>query len=148
MKNIFKLKSVLSVLYLNKVLVVLHHPYCLSWFSFSSSYLLITCTRCYLQYVWETGWKINQGFNMQKYVWKTLKIWLSYYFHKGLQKDTPCIVQVFQKLDGNGKTAHGALDAPRTSKRKQMGKEWMLKLRTIFHYGLNALLLLQMIFWI
>ena len=43
---------------------------------------------------------------MQKYVWKTLKIWLSYYFHKGLQKDTPCIVQVFQKLDGNGKTAH------------------------------------------
>ena len=42
-----------------------------------------------------------------------------------------------KKLDGNGRSACGALDASIISKRKLKKKEWMLKLRTVFSYGLN-----------
>ena len=45
---------------------------------------------------------------------------------------------MLEKLDGNGRTARGARDASITSKRKLREKEWMLKLRTVFSYGLNG----------
>ena len=64
---------------------------------------------------------------------------MPYHFHKGVSKKAPYSVgKVLEKLDGNGRTARGARDASITSKRKLREKEWMLKLRTVFSYGLNG----------
>ena len=42
-----------------------------------------------------------------------------------------------RKLNDNGETGRGSLDASITSKKKAKGKEWMLILRTFFPYGLS-----------
>ena len=46
-------------------------------------------------------------------------------------------VQIIEKLVGNGRTVRGAIDPSETSKRRSREVHWMLKLRTVFPYGLN-----------
>ena len=58
------------------------------------------------------------------------------YFHKGVCKNTPYTLQILKKRDGNGWTPCGALYESITSKRKQKEK-WMLKLQSVFPYGLS-----------
>ena len=103
---------------------------------------LITCTRCWLQYVGETVQKINERLNWHKSGFRNPKKYgycrvLSEHFHKGLCKNASYIVQILEKIEGNGRTPRGAMDASITSLRKQIERFWMLKLRTVYPYGLN-----------
>ena len=99
----------------------------------------ITCNRRTLQYVGETVQKLNKRFNWH---WTGFnqpgkcgfcRI-LSNYSRKG---NTSSSVQTLKELKGNGRAARNALDASITFIRKQSEKTWMLKLRTIYPYGLN-----------
>ena len=62
---------------------------------------------------------------------------LSGHFNAGCCKNTDYKVQILEKLEGNGRTERGALDASITQLRKAKEREWMLKLRTVYPYGLN-----------
>lgn len=103
---------------------------------------LITCNNCGFQYVGETVQKLNKRFNQHRKGIKspekygTCRI-LSNHFNEGLCKGESYTVQILEKLEGEGRTARGALDASITSKRKERELYWMMKLRTVFPYGLN-----------
>ena len=103
---------------------------------------LITCDKCGLQYVGETVRKLNERFNKHRQGireperYGTCRI-LSNHFNNGSCKGESYKVQILEKLEGNGRTARGALDASQTSRRKERELYWMLKLRTVFPYGLN-----------
>ena len=99
----------------------------------------ITCNRRTLQYGGETVQKLNKRFNWH---WTRFnqpgkccfcRI-LSDHSRKG---NTSSSVQTLKELEGNDRAARNALDASITSIRKQSEKTWMLKLRTIYPYGLN-----------
>ena len=103
---------------------------------------LITCNKCFLQYVGETAQQLNARFNGHRTGIKHPKKHgfcriLSEHFNKGCCKNASYQVQILEKLEGNGRTARGALDASQTSKRKARELYWMLKLRTVYPYGLN-----------
>ena len=101
---------------------------------------LITCCKCGLQYVGETVMKINDRFRKHRGSMESDKPGchiLSAHFRKGLCKDSDYTVQIVEKLEGNGRTSRGIIDASQTAKRKEKELEWMLKLRTIYPYGLN-----------
>ena len=119
-KNIFLSKIGSLVLHLNKFLLVLHYPDC---HSPNVSYL-ITCSRCFLQYVGEIGQSISERFNCHKACLKNPKEYgfyliLSEHFHTGMCKNATHTIQILEKLDGNGRTPRGSLDASIT-KRKRM----------------------------
>ena len=102
---------------------------------------LITCNHCHLQYVGETVQKLNErfaGHNLginkpDKYGFCKI---LSGHFNSCC-KNADYRVQILEKLKGKGRTERGALDASITQIRKAKEKEWMLKLRTVYPYGLN-----------
>ena len=82
----------------------------------------ITCSRCSLQYVGETGQRIKERFNWHKTCFKNHYkygfYWiLSNHFHKRACKNASYTVHSIEKPDGTGRTARGALDASITSKR-------------------------------
>ena len=62
---------------------------------------------------------------------------LSSHFNQGCCKNADYVVQILEKLAGNGRTARGAIDPKQTAERKKRETEWMLKLRTVYPYGLN-----------
>ena len=95
-----------------------------------------------MQYVGETVQKLNERFvghkasisNPNKYGFCRI---LSNHFTKGLCKDSEYSVQIIEKIKGSGRTERGAIDVKTTSERKQREVHWMLKLRTVYPYGLN-----------
>ena len=95
---------------------------------------LIICSRCSTQYVAKIDQKINGRFSWHKVSFKNSRKYgfyqiLSDHFHKGVSKNTPYVVQILEKLDGNREGACVALDVSITSKIKQSEKESMLNLR-------------------
>jgi len=103
---------------------------------------LITCTKCNLQYVGETAQKLNARFNLHRSgIRNKDKInfckRLCSHFHEGLCKDAEFTVNVIEKLEGNGRLPNGKVDLDIASLRRRKEKEWMLKLRTVYPYGLN-----------
>ena len=94
-----------------------------------------------MQYVGETVQKLNERFaghtiglnKPDKYGFCKI---LSNHFNVGCCKNSQYHVQILEKLEGNGRTERGALDASKTQERKAKEKEWMLKLRTVYPYGL------------
>ena len=103
---------------------------------------LITCNKCSLQYVGETVQRLNERFTGHRQGMKspekhgTCKI-LTGHFNKGSCKGAEYSVQILEKIDENGRTDRGAIDATQTAFRKQRELHWMLKLRTVYPYGLN-----------
>ena len=103
---------------------------------------LITCNNCSLQYVGETVQRLNERFTGHRQGMKspekhgTCKI-LTGHFNKGSCKGAEFSVQILEKIEGNGRTDRGAIDATQTAFRKQRELHWMLKLRTVYPYGLN-----------
>ena len=103
---------------------------------------LLTCNRCHLQYVGETAQKLNERFNFHKTGFRHptkhghCRI-LSTHFNEGLCKGATYKVQILEKLQGNGRTARGALDPSITQFRKSKETEWIRRLRTAYPYGLN-----------
>ena len=103
---------------------------------------LITCNNCHLQYVGETVQKLNERFGWHRSGFKYPDKYgfceiLTKHFLEGLCKDSTYNVQILEKLEGNGRTERGAMDASSTSIRKKKEVEWMMKLRTVYPYGLN-----------
>ena len=46
-------------------------------------------------------------------------------------------VQIIEKWQGSGRTSHGAVNLGEAVLRRKRETEWMLKLRTLYPYGLN-----------
>ena len=61
---------------------------------------------------------------------------LSDYLHKDIFRNAANSVQTLKKLERNGRTARNALNASITSGREQCEKSRMLKLTTVYLYGL------------
>lgn len=84
---------------------------------------LLTCSNCKLQYVGETGLKINERFNLHRSHFKYPTHYgyckrLSNHFSEGLCKNANYSVQIIEKLEGNGRTGRTSLDPQVSSLRK------------------------------
>ena len=103
---------------------------------------LITCRNCGLQYVGETVQTLAERFGKYRFELKSpeksgrCRIFVKH-FTKGLCKGAEYSVQIIEKLEGNGRTARNEIDPSATSKRRAREVHWMLKLRTVYRYGLN-----------
>ena len=103
---------------------------------------LITCRKCRLQYVGETAQKLRERRNHHDSCFKhpekdnNCRI-LSDHFSKGLCKNATYSVHIIEKLRGSGRDEDGEVDPAITTIRRKKETEWMLKLRTVFPYGLN-----------
>ena len=60
-----------------------------------------------------------------------------YSFCKILSFHSVYFVQIIEKLEGTGKTSRGGMDLTVKLLRKACELYWMLKLRTVFPYGIN-----------
>ena len=103
---------------------------------------LLTCSNCKLQYVGETALKISERFNWHRSCFKYPAHYgfcnrLSNHFSEGLCKNANYSVQIIEKLEGDGRTERNALNSQVTSLRKARETHWMLKLRTVYPFGLN-----------
>ena len=106
---------------------------------------LITCDSCKMQYVGETGGTIRQRFQQHrmsisapdKYSYCK---YLPKHFSSGLCNGSTYKVQILEKLDGDGRTiinGRNLIDPVATRVRKKRETHWMLKLRTVYPFGLN-----------
>ena len=103
---------------------------------------LITCDKCHLQYVGETLQPLNKRFNWHRSCLRYPNKYghckrLTEHFLQGECQDSTYSVQIIEKIEGDGRTPRGAIDLNVSGLRKQKEKEWMLKMRTVFPYGLN-----------
>ena len=103
---------------------------------------LITCTKCGLQYVGETCQKICRRFYTHDRYFKKLsndnkcKI-LSQHFNQGPCQGAEYTVHIIEKLEGDGRDENNAIDKGIASLRRRKETEWMLKLQTVYPFGLN-----------
>lgn len=103
---------------------------------------LITCRKCFLQYVGETCQKIRERFNVHNTCIShpekdhSCRI-LSEHFSKGSCKGATYTVSIIEKLDGDGRDCDGNVDPSVTVIRRKKETDWMLKLRTVSPFGLN-----------
>ena len=103
---------------------------------------LITCRKCSLQYVGETCQKLRERFNHHRSCIAhpdkdhNCRI-LSQHFSKGACQGASYTVKVIEVLEGDGKDMNGKIDPKFTVIRRKKETEWMLKLRTVYPYGLN-----------
>ena len=100
---------------------------------------LITCQSCFLQYVGETITQINRRTSKHSSVIRNMKCdtILVQHFNSGSCKDAKFTMQVIELWDGDGRLANGKMCPDEAAKRRKRETEWMLKLRTIYPYGLN-----------
>ena len=87
-----------------------------------------------LLYVGETAETLAERFGI---IDKTLDTQKNLEVNFSLCKETNHSVQIIEKLEGNGRRTRGAIDPSYTSKRRAREVHWMLKLQTVFSYGLN-----------
>ena len=103
---------------------------------------LLTCCKCKLQYVGETVQLLRE--RIRHHVSSinhpdhdhNCRI-LRDHFSKGLCKNATFTVNIIEKLPGNGRDNDGNMDPAVTRIRKRKETNWMLKLRTVFPFGLN-----------
>ena len=62
---------------------------------------------------------------------------LRQHFTSGCCKNAEYFVQVAERLAGDGRRADGVIDPEFTKMRRNIEDSWMLKLRTVYPYGLN-----------
>ena len=100
---------------------------------------LITCSTCNMQYVGETGCPLNKRLCEHRSNIKSGKrnTYLSLHFNSGHCKGSSYSMQVLENLEGNGRTEHNALDRSQVPNRRARETDWMMKLRTVYPYGLN-----------
>lgn len=103
---------------------------------------VITCSTCNLQYVGETVRMISERFytHCRVILGKSLSNSckrLRQHFTSGRCKDSEYTVQVVEKLGGNGRLVNGEIDPEFTRERRELEDGWMIKLRTVYPYGLN-----------
>ena len=97
---------------------------------------LLTCQSCFLQYVGQTIVSISKRTSEHKSDFKVKNTIIAQHFRSGPCKGAKFSMQVIEKWDGNGREPGGKMCEIEQSKRIKE-TEWMLKLRTIYPYGLN-----------
>jgi len=102
---------------------------------------LLTCNHCSLQYIGQTARKLRSRINEHLYSINKGKGTCPFLI-KHFSSSSPCHnkgfrVNVLQKLVGSGLTDRGAVDKSKVSDRKDIENGWILKMRTVFPYGLN-----------
>ena len=103
---------------------------------------LITCRKCRLQYVGETVQLIRERIGKHGSCIKNpsgdhhCRI-LNEHFSTGLCKGATFSVQIIEKLSGSGRDESGKVDPGVACVRRKKETEWMLRLRTVYPYGLN-----------
>jgi hypothetical protein len=100
---------------------------------------LITCDNCKLQYVGQTVQHLNLRMNQHR--GGTLGSTGCRVLTEHI-KSYPCngygfSVQIIQTLSGTGRNRYDLEDQVITQKRVSIEEEWMIKLRTVYPYGLN-----------
>ena len=99
----------------------------------------MTCDRCAMQYVGETVQKLSrrQAAHRTGLDGTTgCRIMLEH-FSKGVCKGAGYTVKILEKLDGTGRTEHGSMELSSRRVRRARECHWMLKLRTVYPFGLN-----------
>ena len=95
-----------------------------------------------IEYVGETAQQLNVRFAKHRDCMKgrinssSCKR-LADHFSTGLCKGQGYTVQISENWGGNGRTDRGAIDLGLAVLRRKRETEWMLKLRTLYLYGLN-----------
>ena len=103
---------------------------------------LITCNKCKLQYVGETIQTLRErichhvSHINRPHANHTSQI-IADHYSKGLCKGAKFSVNVIEKLTGDGRGTDGKIDPTTSRIRRQKETEWMLKLRTVYPFGLN-----------
>lgn len=103
---------------------------------------LITCSRCSLQDIEGASQKLNKRLNWHRTGFNQPGIMASVAFQQIISKKMSVVMFVCQskyqkKVKENGRTCRNALDDSITSRKKQRDKTWMLKLRSVYPYGVN-----------
>ena len=103
---------------------------------------VITCATCGLQYVGETACAIGIRFITHRAVirgkdYSNSCKRLGEHFTTGRCKGSDYFIQVVEQMSGNGRLANGEIDLGLAKERKRREDMWMLKLRTVYPYGLN-----------
>ena len=103
---------------------------------------LITCRKCNLQYVGETiqplrGRICHHVSHIRRPDVAHSSHILANHFSKGHCKGATFTVNIIEKLSGDGRDNDGKLDPTINRIRKKKETEWMLKLQTVYPFGLN-----------
>ena len=101
----------------------------------------ITCANCLMQNVGETVDNINRRFTTHRACMRGAEYTtgckkLGEHFSTGPCKGSSYFVQILEKLSGSGRIGKEK-DPEVTKERRRREQEWMLKLRTVYPYGLN-----------
>ena len=109
--------------------------------SSSNVVYLLSCNKCSLQYVGQTGRQLRKRISEHRNA--IIKEqgscpFLRKHFKTGnLCHNAGFSVRILEKLPGKGLTDRGVVDRSKVAFRKEKEAEWMLKLRTVYPYGLN-----------
>ena len=107
---------------------------------------LLTCDNCATQYVGETVCQLSERMSHHLSSIKDSINGVSSckhfatHFNVGLCKGSKFTIRILEKLEGNSRVGSKKRDPiDGTSKRLRLAREkhWMLKLRTVFPFGLN-----------
>ena len=63
--------------------------------------------------------------------------WLAEYFSTGICKNAKYSAEIIEKWQDSGRTSRGPIKLGEAVLREKRKTEWMLKLRTMYPYGLN-----------
>ena len=108
--------------------------------SSSNVIYLLSCTHCSLQYVGQTGRRLrNRVTEHRNNISKgnSSSPFLTKHF-----RSQPCLgakfsISILEKLPGSGLTARNIVDSSKVAFRRERESYWILKLRTVFPYGMN-----------
>ena len=103
---------------------------------------LITCDKCSIQYVGETvrglNFRIREHQKGIRYPENNYGCrLLTQHFTNGLCKNARFSVKIIEKIEGDGRDENGEMDFEVRRRRHAREKHWMLKLRTVYPFGLN-----------
>ena len=103
---------------------------------------LITCDNCSIQYVGETvrglNFRIREHQKGIRYPENNYGCrLLTQHFTNGLCKNARFSVKIIEKIEGDGRDENGKPDFEVRRRRHAREKHWMLKLRTVYPFGLN-----------
>ena len=113
-----------------------------AWGNCSSSNLiyLISCDNCGLQYVGQTAQQLRKRMSKHRndiFHGKGSCPYLVKHFNSGPCQGSNFSVRIIENREGTGRLERGGIDSNLVSDRRDCETKWMLKLRTVYPYGLN-----------